>query len=491
VARPSALPPLSFLQGKGLKEGSRREDLVPLPSGGVFAEAVLGRFNSAEKIDLTRFWNWHDSPIPITAPEIATIQSGSRAGEEPEGPGKLGAPVVNIQNTPALPDPQGLAAVLQALANGAMFRDMSGLAGTQGLVRAFLEETMRGATEAGRQAGQNMQTAVDYAKEMAKYKLWEQYQDPQGQGQSQRWGSGTTPNNPTVEGGRLNYGRDLDQREMSFDQAPVPLDETPTQSAKPAPVRKQGHEAKQYDAGIPTSPEPIGPAPSGSGRSGISYELIDAWNLPGPTNVPPGMPLTPAQMQVLSWLQFYRGLIVDAEKRWKVDRRAIAGAIAWEALENVMPSAIRIDGFGRSSGPGKVHYSTEYLWGEGDPITKQVETAGYLPRLTMEARRARLATPIGAIDYIGACMSALADITATSKHKFRMRCRPDILAFTYNARDLNTWKKHLHDKPIGDPFVAGPKMGLWVVAQWDYLEAAVGKPDPQVCLLGFIGPPKP
>jgi hypothetical protein len=119
---------------------------------------------------------------------------------------------VNIQNAPALPDPQGLAAALQALANGAMFRDMSGLAGTQGLVRAFLEETMRGATEAGRQAGQNMQTAVDYAKEMAKYQLWRQDKEQQGNGTSQRWASGNTPNSPTVEGGRLNYGRELDQR---------------------------------------------------------------------------------------------------------------------------------------------------------------------------------------------------------------------------------------------------------------------------------------
>jgi hypothetical protein len=42
-------------------------DLVSVPTGGVFAEAVLGRSNSAEKLDLTRFWNWQDSPIPDPA----------------------------------------------------------------------------------------------------------------------------------------------------------------------------------------------------------------------------------------------------------------------------------------------------------------------------------------------------------------------------------------------------------------------------------------
>jgi hypothetical protein len=242
----------AFLQDKGLKVGSRQDDIVPLPTGGVFAEAVLGRFNSAEKIDLSRFWNWQDSPIPITAPEISAIQSGSRAQPEGDGPGQLGTPVVNIQNAPSLPDPQGLAAALQALANGAMFRDMSGLAGTQNLARAFLEGTMRGATEAGRQAGQNMQTATDFASRMAQSNT----QGGSSSGNS-RWGGASTPNSPTVEGGRLNYGRDLDQREMSFERAPVPLDETPTQSAKPA-ARKQGHEAKQYDAGVPAAPEPTG-----------------------------------------------------------------------------------------------------------------------------------------------------------------------------------------------------------------------------------------
>jgi len=45
-----------------------REAFVPprtsitLPARGMLGEAVLGQCNSAEKIDLTRFWNWQDSP---------------------------------------------------------------------------------------------------------------------------------------------------------------------------------------------------------------------------------------------------------------------------------------------------------------------------------------------------------------------------------------------------------------------------------------------
>ncbi len=44
--------------------------IVALPTRGVLGEAVLGSCPSAEKIDLTRFWNWQDSPGD-TAPAIA------------------------------------------------------------------------------------------------------------------------------------------------------------------------------------------------------------------------------------------------------------------------------------------------------------------------------------------------------------------------------------------------------------------------------------
>jgi hypothetical protein len=48
---------------------------VALPTHGVLAEAILGSCPSGEKIDLTRFWNWGDSPIP-QAPDIAPVAIG-------------------------------------------------------------------------------------------------------------------------------------------------------------------------------------------------------------------------------------------------------------------------------------------------------------------------------------------------------------------------------------------------------------------------------
>jgi hypothetical protein len=58
------------------------QSTIALPTRGVLGEAVLGHCPSAEKIDLTRFWNWADAPadaapaiapvtLPTTSPSIA------------------------------------------------------------------------------------------------------------------------------------------------------------------------------------------------------------------------------------------------------------------------------------------------------------------------------------------------------------------------------------------------------------------------------------
>lgn len=139
--------------------------LVPIPTGGVFAEAVLGRSNSAEKLDLTRFWHWEDSPIPLQPPEIAPVQTGSRATPENLVPGQLGPAVLNIANPTALPEPTDMSAVLNALA-AMNFRDMSGLSGTQKLVEAAMEGSQDAATAAGKLASENLRTEAQKAVQM-------------------------------------------------------------------------------------------------------------------------------------------------------------------------------------------------------------------------------------------------------------------------------------------------------------------------------------
>jgi alpha-D-ribose 1-methylphosphonate 5-triphosphate synthase subunit PhnG len=195
-----------WLDDHGVSLDHVKEDLVPLPSGGVFAEAVLGRYNSAEKLDITRFWNWQDSPIPIQAPEIAPVQLGSRAQSEDLKAGAFSQPLVNIVSPTSLPEPTGLGAALQAIANGNMFRDMSGLAATIGLAQAGLQTTSDAATAAGVQAGSNLATAAKKEVEMFKAAL-------AFAGAVMGKGSpDTSPSTISNEGAKINHGRSLDSR---------------------------------------------------------------------------------------------------------------------------------------------------------------------------------------------------------------------------------------------------------------------------------------
>jgi hypothetical protein len=149
-----------WLRDHGIRLGASQEDVVPLPSGGTFAEAILGRSNCAEKLDITRFWNWQDSPLPLQPTEIAAISTESRATSEDVKPGQLSNPIINIATPTSLPDPTGTAAILAAIQNGSMFRDMSGLQGTIGLAQAALQATSAGAATAGQQAGTNMNSLL-------------------------------------------------------------------------------------------------------------------------------------------------------------------------------------------------------------------------------------------------------------------------------------------------------------------------------------------
>jgi hypothetical protein len=203
-----------WLGEHGLIRPVPRTEIIPLPSGGVFAEAVLGRFNSAEKLDMTRFWNWQDSPIPLAAPDIAPLQAGSRAQSEDLQPGQLSPSVLSIQAPTALPDATGVAAMLGAIQNGNMFRDMSGMAQTAALAQAALQASAQGATAAGSQAAQNLATTMQNHTERmriaAQVAMAMMGLPSTGGGGSA--GGARPAQNVTEEGARLNQARDLDAR---------------------------------------------------------------------------------------------------------------------------------------------------------------------------------------------------------------------------------------------------------------------------------------
>ncbi|MGL4233579.1 MAG: hypothetical protein ACRCWJ_19590 [Casimicrobium sp.] len=182
--------------------------LIPIPTAGVFAEAVLGRSNSAEKLDITRFWNWQDSPIPLQAPEIAAIQSGSRAQPDDTKPGQLGQPVLNIVNPSALPDPAGLGAVLGALQNGNMFRDMSGMAQLMDTMKSAQQSTTNAATDAGQIASANMRASMQRQVALAQV-AGDVVKTIATKGVASGGGGSK---GISAEGAKINHGRDMDSR---------------------------------------------------------------------------------------------------------------------------------------------------------------------------------------------------------------------------------------------------------------------------------------
>jgi hypothetical protein len=102
---------------------------ISLPTRGVFAEAVLGRCNSCEVIDDSRFWRFEDEPIPDSPTTIAPLSTETRRQPPPDlAPELFPSPLVGLQQVPTAPDPTGLAAAMKTLGTAGLFRNLTGLA---------------------------------------------------------------------------------------------------------------------------------------------------------------------------------------------------------------------------------------------------------------------------------------------------------------------------------------------------------------------------
>ena len=147
--------------------------IIALPTKGVLGEAVLGHCSSAEKIDLTRFWNWQDSPGDA-APAIAdvTMPSGSLAAglTAPSALTGLTPQIQNFSMSPLAAD-TGLASALitaaaqqkdfdvSALANAANLGTLAGKTGDS--AEAARKDAMSSATQLALKA---MDTSAELAK---------------------------------------------------------------------------------------------------------------------------------------------------------------------------------------------------------------------------------------------------------------------------------------------------------------------------------------
>jgi hypothetical protein len=99
------------------------EDLVSLPTRGVFAEGKLGHCSTGEKIDNTRFWDFQISPLPGEAPQISALDTSSRF-QAPADRSATALPdsVLKLIEPPDAPNPAGLAKVFEVLGKEGLFR---------------------------------------------------------------------------------------------------------------------------------------------------------------------------------------------------------------------------------------------------------------------------------------------------------------------------------------------------------------------------------
>lgn len=203
----------SLLSEYKKSNANRIKDTVFLPTAGVFAEAILGRSNASEFVDPRRFWNWQDSPIPFSAPQIAALQAGNHVVSDSSSEliPNIPASNLNIINPPQYPLPNALASAFQAVQNGNMFRDMAGSANLGSILGNLANLANNTATLAGNLSGQAAENALNGAIELGK-----QVAGMVNKAE-ENWGSMNSivarpPQNPTEKAGLLNTIEDVNKR---------------------------------------------------------------------------------------------------------------------------------------------------------------------------------------------------------------------------------------------------------------------------------------
>lgn len=180
------------------------------------------------------------------------------------------------------------------------------------------------------------------------------------------------------------------------------------------------------------------------------------------------------------YLRAHRTEITDAATRWNIDARAIAGAIAYEALYNSKP-AYSPPAYPMFVGPGKVHlYEIGRL-----SLAQQVERLHYFgpTPVSYATMKAVCKSVGGAATYIGAIMRAFVDkaVAAGTTRGALLANDPAVLASLYQGIrpasynggvvDLYNCTSYFVSQDGGGPIYPG--MGAWVVDNLDYLARAL------------------
>ncbi|MFZ5781190.1 MAG: hypothetical protein ACOY4R_13430, partial [Pseudomonadota bacterium] len=141
---------------------------ITLPARGVLGEAVLGDCNASEKIDLTRFWNWQDSPAD-SATDPAQLAAVFAGGNQLIGAGGAQAPntlqagpMVTINQGPTAMTPADLAkALIDKLPASNLPQNLTGLTELAGQMKVQTETTSTNLTKTISEATGLAKAAMD------------------------------------------------------------------------------------------------------------------------------------------------------------------------------------------------------------------------------------------------------------------------------------------------------------------------------------------
>lgn len=260
AVRNSVLPFIDYIEEVARREAEEREAAavrreIALPSPGVFAEAILGRSNAAEKIDPTRYIAW-DLPNPNVAPEIAALVEGGRGLDVPDLSPSDTSGELGLQAPTPLPDPTGFAQAFGALAASNLFRDMSGRAELAATLSRLAEVAAQTAGQAASLTGTAQTAALDAASLLA------------GNVADTVSKVNDTAKSLTELGAKLNAG-------LPTGQSPTPTPTpTPTPAAAPTPTPSPTVTPGGGGGGTPTPT----PAPAITNRVVQLKAVVDVQN---------------------------------------------------------------------------------------------------------------------------------------------------------------------------------------------------------------------
>jgi hypothetical protein len=222
---------------------------VFLPSSGVFAEAILGLSNASEYLNMRRFFNWQDSPIPNLAPSIQAVNVNQDYAQPlPEGLSPtVPVSVLNQIAPQQYPMPTSLTSALQAIQNGSMFTDMSKTEQLTTILGSLAELANNTAQLSGNLAGDAAANALNAAVALGQ-------QVASMVGASMNTNVADPPKTLTAQGSTLNY---LDEVKENSNGGPIaPTDQAGT-GAVGAPVPTTGTASSNGSTGTNPAAETI------------------------------------------------------------------------------------------------------------------------------------------------------------------------------------------------------------------------------------------